>query len=190
MSAYVCIRRVQNGHLYIKYRSRSIRKQSSGMQKSHILHLIAFLLLVTTLQIPLIYLTVKKTKSKRFNSVYLSLFFVIFITHNSKIIRILYKPKDRSINRDLPFLAWSCAWFMTGELQPQNYLKNAVPSCSNTSLAFHAIIVLVCACVEFTGSLKLKVWPSFCLCVFSSVTLPSFGDDPWVAQWLAIISST
>ena len=98
---------VQNGRLYIRYRSNSQKKTKQRSEKSVQTTTLCYSIAKSTLKTPLTFSKVKKTKHENFDFVHLlssSFFFLVsFIKHNSKTIQyvqILRKANDCSANVD------------------------------------------------------------------------------------------
>ena len=114
---------VQNGHLYIKYRSSSIKNEANEFKK-------------LTDYVPLLFFcSIHSINSANLSQSWENqtwkfelclLFSSSFITHNSRTIQcmqILYIPNDFSATGHFPFLVWCGVRAMTGGWWPQNCLQ-------------------------------------------------------------------
>ena len=132
-TSYLGMGQVQNGRLYIRYRSSS-QKQNREVWKAYKLHSLAILIL------NLLY----KFCWEEPNTKILILFTFFLITHNSKNDTVY-----ATIIHTKLLLCWwrsfllvlSCVWVTTGELWPQNCLEDAPRFQSNTCITFHTILV-------------------------------------------------
>ena len=141
---------VQNGRLYIRYRSNSQKKTKQRSEKSLQTTSLCYSIAKFTLKTPLTFSKVEKTKHKNFDFVHLlsssSFFFFFFffsIKHNSKTIQyvqILRIPNDCSANDDYSYMFWAVY-----ELRLASYglktVSNTLRVLLRTLLSFHTIIV-------------------------------------------------
>ena len=102
---------VQNGHLYIWYRSNS-QKNGAEEWKSLQTTSLCYSIAKSTLKTPLTFSKVDKTKHENFDFVHLSssFFFFFSIKHNSKTIlcvQILSIANDCSANEDYSYMFWA-----------------------------------------------------------------------------------
>ena len=100
---------VQNGRLYIRYRSNS-QKTKQRSEKSLQTTSFCYSIAKSVLKTPLTFNKVKKTKHENFDFVHLLLSSSSFIKHNSKTIRcvrLLRIPNDWSANEDYSYMFWA-----------------------------------------------------------------------------------
>ena len=97
---------VQNGRLYIRYRSNS-QKTKQRSEKSLQTTSLCYSIAKSILKTPLTFSKVEKTKYENFDFVHL---LSSFIKHNSKTIQcvqILNIPNDCSANGDYSYMFWA-----------------------------------------------------------------------------------
>ena len=132
---------VQNGHLYIRYRTTPPpppKAEECKKPTDYISRL--FNCWIYSISSANFYTCnkVKKTKCGEVNFVHLLSSSFFSEKHSSKTIwhmRILHIPNDCSTTGCLPFLFWGGVWAMTGELRPETIPQYPRRSCSSTSVA-------------------------------------------------------
>ena len=146
---------VQNGHLYIRYRSNSQKKNQAEEWKSLQITSLCYSVAKSTLKTPLTFWNSRKPNMKNFNFVHLSSSSSpSSITQKLQCVQILSVSNDCSAYKD-----YSCLFWAVYELWLASYglktVSNTASKLSQTRFAFLLRMLLSFSCNNCVGMARM-----------------------------------